>query len=160
VRDGTIVFLTLGADAEPVTREDYASGMVTQYRTVQEYLEAQPDDRRVLVEEFRALVLEANPAVVEHIKWNSPSYLLDGVDQATVNAQGKQGVRLVLHRGATTAENRDAASAFTGDPHGLLTWHSDIRASLPVANLADLAAKRPAAVAVLRAWLAPAGSSA
>lgn len=138
----------------------YALCMVTQFRTVEEYLAAQPDDRRVLVDALRALVHEASPAAQEHIKWNSPSYVLDGVDQATVNAQGKQGVRLVLHRGATTVEDTDAASAFTGDPHGLLTWHSDIRASLPVTDLADLAAKRTAAVEVVRAWLTPAASTA
>jgi hypothetical protein len=140
-------------------RPGYAVGMVTRFRTVEEYLALQPDDRRALVNALRALVHEANPAAEEHIKWNSPSYLLDGVDQATVNAQGKQGVRLVLHRGATTVENRDAASAFTGDPEGLLTWHSDIRASLTVTDVADLAAKHPAAVAVVRAWLAPSGPS-
>ena len=137
----------------------YALDMVTQYRTVEEYLGAQPDDRRALVNELRAMVAEASPTAQEHVKWNSPSYVLDGVDQATINAQGKQGVRLVLHRGATTAENTDAASVFAGDPHGLLTWHSDIRASLSVADLADLAAKRAAAVDVVRAWLAPAASA-
>ncbi|RYV50396.1 DUF1801 domain-containing protein [Pengzhenrongella frigida] len=106
-----------------------------------------------MIDALRALVLEANPAVHEHIKWNSPSYVLDGVDQATISAQGKDGVRLVLHRGATTAETTGAPTAFTGDPHGLLTWHSDIRASLLVRDLADLTANRAAAVDVVRAWL-------
>ncbi|WEO76338.1 DUF1801 domain-containing protein [Cryobacterium sp. SO2] len=134
--------------------------MVTQYRTVEEFRAAQTDGRRELVDALRALVNEASPAAQEHIKWNSPSFVLDGVDQATISAQGKQGVRLVLHRGATTAENTDAASTFTGDPAGLLTWHSDIRASLLVTDPADLAAKRAAAVEVVRAWLAPVGPSA
>jgi hypothetical protein len=127
--------------------------MVDRHSSVEEFLAAQPEERRPLVEALRALVREASPAAQEIVKWNSPSYVLDGVDQATINAQGKDGVRLILHRGTTTAENKDAASAFTGDPQGLLTWHSDIRASLPVSDLADLAAKRDAAVAVVRAWL-------
>ncbi|TFC01671.1 DUF1801 domain-containing protein [Cryobacterium adonitolivorans] len=129
--------------------------MVDRHRSVREFLAAQPAERLAVIEALRRLVHEANPAVQEHIKWNSPSYVIDGVDQATISAQGKDGVRLVLHRGATTTENRDAASAFTGDPHGLLTWHSDIRASLLVTDLADLAHKRDAAVDVVRAWLAP-----
>jgi hypothetical protein len=133
--------------------------MVTQYRSVEEFLAAQPDDRRALVNALRALVREADPAVQEHVKWNSPSFVLDGVDQATISAQGKEGVRLVLHRGATAAENTDAASAFTGDPQGLLTWHSDIRASLLVRDSHDLAAKHAAAVEVVRAWLAPGGAA-
>jgi hypothetical protein len=132
--------------------------MVDRYRSVEEFLAAQPAERLPVIEALRQLVHEANPAAREHIKWNSPSYVLDGVDQATISAQGKDGVRLVLHRGATTAENRDAASAFTGDPHGLLTWHSDIRASLLVTDLAGLAGTRDAALGVVRAWLA--GSSA
>jgi len=131
--------------------------MVDRYGSVQQFLAAQSAARLPVIEALRTLVHEANPAALEHIKWNSPSYVIDGVDQATISAQGKDGVRLVLHRGATTAENTDAASAFTGDPQGLLTWHSDIRASLLVTDPADLAAKRAAAVEVVRAWLAPAG---
>jgi hypothetical protein len=129
--------------------------MVTRYRTVEDYLAAQSDDTRALVNALRALVAEASPAAREHIKWNSPSFVIEDVDQATINAQGTQGVRLVLHRGATRPENTDAATTFTGDPHGLLTWHSDIRASLPLVDLADLNAKRAAAVDVVRAWLTP-----
>ena len=128
--------------------------MVDRYGSVEEFLAAQPADRLPVIEGLRQLVHEAEPAAREHVKWNSPSYVVSGVDQATISAQGKDGVRLVLHRGATTTENRDAASAFTGDPHDLLTWHSDIRASLLVTDLADLAAKRAAALEVVRAWLA------
>jgi len=127
--------------------------MVDRYRSVEEFLAAQPAERLPLIEGLRQLVREADPGAREHIKWNSPSFVVDGVDQATISAQGRDGVRLVLHRGATTAENRDATSAFAGDPHGLLTWHSDIRASLLVTDLDDLAGKRPAAVGVVRAWL-------
>jgi len=127
--------------------------MVDRYGSVEEFLAAQPADRLPVIEGLRQLVHEAEPAAREHVKWNSPSYVVSGVDQATISAQGKDGVRLVLHRGATTTENRDAASAFTGDPHDLLTWHSDIRASLLVTDLADLAAKRAAALEVVRAWL-------
>ncbi|WP_166793211.1 DUF1801 domain-containing protein [Cryobacterium lactosi] len=131
--------------------------MVDRYRSVEEFLAAQPAERLPVIEALRQLVHEADPGAREHIKWNSPSYVVDGVDQATISAQGKDGVRLVLHRGATTTEDRAAASAFAGDPHGLLTWHSDIRASLLISDLADLAGKRDAAVDVVRAWLAPAG---
>ena len=133
--------------------------MVDRYGSVEHYLAAQTTARLPVIEALRALVHEACPTAQEHIKWNSPSYVVDGVDQATISAQGKDGVRLVLHRGATTAEKTDAPSTFAGDPQGLLTWHSDIRASLLVTDLADLTAKRAAAVEVVRAWLAPEGSA-
>lgn len=94
------------------------------------------------------MVMDAEPRLVEIVKWNSASYTLDGEDRLTVSALPSGLVRLVLHRGTVQAENKGAASNFTGDPTALLTWHSDIRASM-------LAGVDPdAAAAVVRAWLA------
>ncbi|MBG6055065.1 hypothetical protein IWX81_001476 [Salinibacterium sp. CAN_S4] len=132
--------------------------MVVAYGTVDEFLAAQTVERRALVNAVRSVVADAQPDAVEHIKWNSPSWVVDGIDQATISAQGKAGVRLVLHRGASRPENAGAdagaASVFAGDPLGMLTWHSDIRASLLVTDLADLAGRRDAAVELVRSWLA------
>ena len=59
-----------------------------------------------------------------------------------------------MHFGALRAEDATAAHTFTGDPAGLLTWHSDIRASLALPANAELPAQRDAIIAVIRAWLA------
>ena len=59
-----------------------------------------------------------------------------------------------LHFGTERAESKDTAPSFTDDPAGLLTWHSDIRASLEVPPSGELEAKRQPIVAVIRAWLA------
>jgi hypothetical protein len=114
---------------------------------VTEYLAAQTPTVRAAVERLRAIVADAAPNAVEIIKWNSPSYTVDGEDRLTVNVDRKGLVRLILHRGTTELETKGAASTFTGDPGGLLTWHSDIRASL----LAD--ANPDAAADVVRAWV-------
>jgi Domain of unknown function (DU1801) len=131
--------------------------MVVAYTTVDEFLAALTVERRALVNAVRSVVADAHPDAVEHIKWNSPSWVVDGVDQATISAQGKAGVRLVLHRGATRREDAiggaEAAPAFPGDPLGMLTWHSDLRSSLLITDLADLAGRRDAAVQLVRAWL-------
>ena len=123
------------------------------YRTVDEFLAAQEPTRREQVEDLRTLVREAEPRLVEIVKWNSPNYVIDGVDRLTVNAAGRGPVRLILHLGTDRPERAGAASSFDGDPDGLLTWHSDIRASL-TAPPADDAAARGAVVDVVRAWLA------
>ena len=127
--------------------------MAEKYRTVDEFLEAQEPPRRARVEDLRAIVRDADPRLVEIVKWNSPSYTLDGVDRLTVTAAGRGPVRLVLHLGTARAEQAGAPSSFDGDPSGLLTWHSDIRASL-TAPPANDAAARAAVVDVIRAWLA------
>jgi hypothetical protein len=127
--------------------------MPERFATVDEFLAALEPPRRADVESMRALVREAEPALTEIVKWNSPSYQLDGVDRLTINAAGKGPVRLILHFGTERAEDRGAATTFGGDPEGLLTWHSDIRASLTLPEPAVRDAKRGAMVAVVRAWL-------
>lgn len=127
--------------------------MPAQFPTVAEFLDAQTPERRAEVEWLRALVFEAEPGVGEKIKWNSPNYTLNGVDRLTINAAGKGPVRLILHFGTDRAEEKNAAPTFSGDPRRLLTWHSDIRASLPVPPATQLAEDRDALIAVIRAWL-------
>lgn len=105
--------------------------MATKFTTVDEFLSAQTEQHKTEVLALREIVLAAAPGVLEHIKWNSPSfYLRAGEDRVTVNAHGTGPVRLVLHAGATTVEDTTAAPTFAGDPQKLLTWHSNIRASL------------------------------
>lgn len=127
--------------------------MPERFATVDEFLAALDAQRRADVESMRALVREAGPDLTEIVKWNSPSYQLDGVDRLTINAAGKGPVRLILHFGTERAEDKGAATTFAGDPEGLLTWHSDIRASLALPEPAVRGAKHDAMVAVIRAWL-------
>jgi len=124
------------------------------FATVDDFLAAQTAERRVDVQALRELVLEADPALREVIKWNSPSYELRGQDRLTIHAAGRGPVRLILHLGVTRAEDKTRAPSFTGDPHGLLTWLSDIRASLTLPGPEELAHRRTRIVAVIRAWLA------
>ena len=127
--------------------------MPERFSTVDGFLAAQSPERRADVEALRALVLEAEPGLSEIVKWNSPNDVLGGVDRLTINAAGKGPVRLILHFGTGRAEDT-AAPAFAGDPEGLLTWHSNIRASLALPQAAELAAKREAILELIRAWLA------
>ena len=123
--------------------------MAERFTTVAGYLDALEPTTRAEVDALRELVMDAEPALTEIVKWNSPSYVLRGEDRLTINAAGRGPVRLILHLGVDRAENRDAPSQFADDPTGLLTWHSDIRASLTAAGH-----PRDAVVNVIRAWLA------
>ncbi len=126
--------------------------MPTRYRTVTDFLDDLTSDRRAEVDSLRALVLASHSGLVEGIKWNSPNFALDGVDRLTVNVPRSGSARLILHRGVAVAEDATAAPTFGGDPTGLLTWHSDIRASLQ-APASDDAATRARLQSVVRAWL-------
>ena len=127
--------------------------MPTQRATVAEFLAALAPPRRAEVEALCEIVRAAHPGLVESIKWNSPNWSLGGIDLLTVNVPGRGPVRLILHRGTTTAERKGAAPTFAGDPGGMLVWHSDIRASLAMPALDALDGVRAAMVAVVRAWV-------
>ena len=128
--------------------------MPTKHRTVTDFLDAQRPDVRDRVEILRSLIVEAEPRLTENIKWNSPNFSLDGQDLLTINVGRGDEVRLVLHRGTDIAENKDAATTFTGDPGGVLTWHSDIRASMPVPGPDQIGD----AAAIVRAWVGAPGT--
>ena len=121
--------------------------MAKQHATVADFLAAQTPEVRAEVTSLRALVMYAEPRLVEIVKWNSPTFTRDGEDCLTINVGPQGAVRLILHRGTAHAEDRAATATFTGDPSGLLTWHSDIRASLSAT--VDPAAARE----IVRAWL-------
>lgn len=127
--------------------------MPTPYSTVAQFFAAVDPERRAEVVKLCGIVRSAHPELVESVKWNSPNWSLDGADLLTLNVPRTGPVRLILHRGATTVEHKTAASTFTGDPRGMLGWHSNIRASLamPAADALDDA--RAEMVAVIRAWV-------
>ena len=127
--------------------------MATSYQSVEAYLQDQPAYRQAVINVLRETVLGARPGVAEIVKWNSPSFVYNGEDRITVNASAKDAVRLIFHAGVATVEDKQAAPTFTGDPDGLLHWHSNIRASLAVKDAADAEAKRGAIAAVVGNWL-------
>lgn len=128
--------------------------MPSSFASVAEYLAAKTPDQRAEIESLRALVMEADPELVEILKWNSPSYTLHGVDRLTIHAANAGPVRLIMHFGARRVEDKGAAPTFDGDPEGLLRWHSDIRASLTLPPAPEFALRRDSMLAVIRAWLA------
>jgi len=127
--------------------------MAANYKSVEAYLLDQSADRQELINVLREIVLATRTGVTEIVKWNSPSYVHNGEDRITVNASAKDTVRLILHAGVSTVEDKQAAPTFTGDPDRMLHWHSNIRASLAVGDVAEARAKRDAIAAVVGSWL-------
>jgi hypothetical protein len=126
--------------------------MPPKYTSVSAFLSDLPEPRRSEVEALREIVIGSSDGLVEHIKWNSPSYIFNGEDRVTVNAHGRDAVRLILHAGPTTVEDRFAVPIFDQDPHGLLEWHSNIRASIALSGTDVIAQKRNDIRDLLAAW--------
>ena len=126
--------------------------MLKKYRSIDEILDDMTDDRRALVGALRKLILNSTPDLIEHVKWNSPSYVYAGDDRITLSLHNPNAVRVVLHAGATTKEDKTETASFD-DESGLLEWHSNIRATVPFRSLSDFTEKSAAFGAVLTRWL-------
>ena len=109
------------------------------------------DPRKAEIEAIRRAILAANPEIREGIKWNAPSFRVTDYF-ATTNLNPKGGVRLILHTGAKVK-----ASGVTGeavaDPMGLLQWLAKDRAMVTFDGVADVAGKRAALQAIVKAWI-------
>jgi hypothetical protein len=103
------------------------------------------------VQRLRSAVLDADPAITEHVKWRSPSFRYDGEDRMTVNLARPDRVVLVFHRGARVRP--DAARFRFDDPTGLLTWPSPDRGLLTFTVAAEFEAALPAVVDLVGRWV-------
>ncbi len=101
---------------------------------------------------LRQVILGADPAVAEGIKWNAPSFRTSEWF-ATFHLRARDGVQVILHLGAK--KRADAAEvAAVADPEGLLEGLAADRASVKFRDLADVEARGPAFAALVRRWIA------
>ncbi len=99
---------------------------------------------------LREIVLDADPAIAEGIKWNVPSFRTSEWF-ATLHVRGKDGVQVIMHLGA---RSRGRSAKRVEDPAKLLTWLGPDRALATFRDLEDVRARRRAYQALIRAWIA------
>ena len=117
---------------------------------VEAWLAARTPEIRGAAERLRAIVLNAADGVTEHIKWNGPSFCIDGDDRITVGLAPGGGVRAVLHRGVKA---KDATGFAFPDDSGLIQWAAPDRGVVAFADEAAVAAKADAFADICRRWL-------
>ena len=122
------------------------------YTSVDEFLSELSDDRRQQVEALRTIIKNINPNLTEHIKWNSPSYVLDGKDRITFNMHYSDQTMILIHMGATRKEDKKGTPILSDD-FGLVRWNSDIRGTLSFRTLDEIAASKDKIIILLKNWL-------
>ena len=122
------------------------------YTSVDEFLSELSDDRRQQVEALRTIIKNINPNLTEHIKWNSPSYVLDGEDRITFNMHYSDQTMILIHMGATRKEDKKGTPILSDD-FGLVRWNSDIRGTLSFRTLDEIAASEGNIITLLKNWL-------
>ncbi len=123
------------------------------YKTIEDFMSDLTDDKRTQVEMLRNLIYASNPHLTEHIKWNAPSFVLDGEDRITFNLMNKQGlVKLIFHMGATRKEDKNGTPIMDDDSR-LIEWSSDIRGMLTFTGAEDIDSKSAELTNILQKWL-------
>jgi hypothetical protein len=123
------------------------------YKTVEEFLDDLSEDKRLQVDTLRDLILNVDSQLEEHIKWNAPSYVLDGEDRITFNVMNKQGVvKLVLHMGATRKEDKKGTPVMQDDS-GLIEWNSDIRGTVTFYSIEEVNSNLNSLKKIIKDWL-------
>lgn len=116
------------------------------------YLATLDHPLKPVVESIRLAILEADAAITEGIKWNSPSFYCYGWF-ATTNIRPKKNVLVVLHHGAK-AHPEATLNQTIKDESALLTWMAADRAVVSFESVEDFAANRTAFVTLIRQWAA------
>lgn len=104
------------------------------------------------IEAVRNVILNADPWLTEHIKWNAPSFCIRNEDRITFHLQGKGFFRLIFHCGAKVRENAGAGRIIT-DTTGLLEWAANDRAIVKFYDMDDVEAKKEKLVDVIKKWI-------
>eukprot|EP01036_Dinobryon_divergens_P054703 gene54703-73091_t len=94
--------------------------------------------RKAEIERLREIIFEADPALRDQIKWNAPSFGIDGEDRITFRLQPGDKLDLIFHRGA---EVKDSADFNFTDDDELVTWLSPDRGIIRFGDAADIEAK-------------------
>lgn len=124
------------------------------YKTVNEFLNDLDEGKKSQVLQLREYILAAQPTLIEHIKWNAPSYVYDEVDRITFNLLNKEGVvKLVFHMGALRKEDKNGSPVLQ-DKFAVIEWVSDIRGYITFKNLEDVLVKEEAVKQLTAEWLA------
>lgn len=104
-----------------------------------------------VIEALRQVILGADPAIAEGIKWNAPSFRTS-VYFATTHLRQRTGIGVVLHLGAKVRD-LGTEGLQIADPAGLLQWLAKDRAMVVFQDTQDLERKTAAFVDVIRQWL-------
>lgn len=115
--------------------------------SVESLIAAHP--RRGEIDELRAVIQKAVPELTEQVKWNAPSFGIEGDDRVTFRLQPGDRVELIFHRGV-----KKRADAFSfDDTTKLLDWVAADRAVIRFEDAADVKAKKPKVGKLVAAWI-------
>jgi hypothetical protein len=117
---------------------------------VDEFMKALDHPLKEGIERVRLGILGSNPRITEHIKWNAPSFCMNGEDKVTFNLHPKGRVQLIFHRGAKAKDSKDFAFE---DRAGLIEWRTADRGIVTLRDMPDIDVKEAALIETVNRWM-------
>lgn len=116
------------------------------------YLDGLDHPMKPEILKIREMIFKVNANLTEQIKWNAPSYGLDGEDRITFNFPPKKdSIQLVLHRGAKKKEL--PKDPLISDNSGLLKWATTDRALIRFTSMDEILEKQTQFAEIIQKWL-------
>lgn len=107
------------------------------------------------IETLREIILQSDKKLTEHIKWNAPSFCMDGEDRVTMKIMPPKNIQLVFHRGAKVKEQ--PKTRLIEDASGLLKWPANDRAVATFTTMEEIRSKEKLLTGIIRQWITAAG---
>jgi len=118
---------------------------------VKSYLDELDHPLKDAILEMRKIVLSADKRITEHIKWNAPSFCIDGDDRITMKLFPPKEIQLIFHRGAV--KKTLPKEHLIADDGGLLKWITNDRAIVGFVTLKDLKSREVILKKVINSWI-------
>jgi uncharacterized protein YdhG (YjbR/CyaY superfamily) len=116
------------------------------------YLENLDHPLKSEILKIREMVFKANPNLTEQIKWNAPSFCLNGEDKITFNLPPKKdSIQLVFHRGVKKKEL--PKEKLINDDSGLLKWATNDRAVIRFTSMQEILENETKIQEIIQKWL-------
>ncbi len=103
------------------------------------------------IQEIRTIILNSNSKLTEHIKWNAPSFCVDGEDRVTMKLHPQKNIQLIFHRGAKV-KAQPSGRLIAGYP-SFLKWPANDRAVATFTTMEDIKSNEKVLSEVVNEWI-------
>ncbi len=117
---------------------------------VDAFLDGLAHAERDTIDLLRDMVLGISDEISEQIKWNGPSFCIDGDDRLTMRLAPKGGLQMIFHCGAKGAA--DKVVDFK-DTTGRMTWPAANRGVLSIDTKDDILAEADGLKNLFGSWI-------
>lgn len=118
---------------------------------VQEFLKHLDHPLKTEIMAVREIILHSNNKLTEHIKWNAPSFGINGEDRVTMKLFPPKNIQLILHRGAKV-KKQPAENLISGYP-SMLKWAAKDRAVVTFNNMAEIKTNGKVLSKIINKWI-------